>query len=208
MNTKTQNKESQAMISPSQAIELLKEGNKRFINNEQHTRDYKEQIDNTAGGQWPYAAVLSCIDSRVPVETIFDQGIGDVFSARVAGNFVNDDILGSLEYSCKVAGSKAIVILGHSGCGAVKGACDHVELGKITGMLANLMPAVDGVTDIIDDRTSANATFVQKVVEENVRQTVHNVTEQSEVLKEMVDNGEVMVVGAVYDVSTGVVSFM
>ena len=208
MNTSTQNKESQSLISPSQAIDLLKEGNKRFLGRQQYKRNYEEQIHLTSTGQWPFAAVLSCIDSRVPVETIFDQGIGDVFSARVAGNFVNEDILGSLEYSCKVAGAKAVVVLGHSSCGAVKGACDHVELGNITGMLSKIMPAVDAITEVTENRTSSNAEFVQKVVEENVRQTVKNVTDQSQVLKEMVENGEVIVVGAVYDVASGEVRFM
>jgi carbonic anhydrase len=207
-NSITQSAQTQGQISPQEAINMLLQGNKRFLNKNTHNRNSEEQIAGTTSGQWPYAAVLSCIDSRVPVETVLDQGIGDIFSARVAGNFVNDDILGSLEYACKVAGSKAILVLGHTACGAVKGACDHVELGKITGMLAKIMPAVDAITDIQDDRSSANATFVQRVVEENVRQTVANVTGQSPLLKEMVDQGEVIVAGAVYDVASGVVSLL
>ncbi len=206
-NQTTQNKESQNAISPQKAIEMLKLGNERFIQSKQLERKLHQQIMETSGGQWPFAAVLSCIDSRVPVETVFDQGIGDVFSARVAGNFVNDDILGSLEYACKVAGSKAIVVLGHSSCGAVKGACDHVELGKITGMLAKLMPAVDAVKGFEDDRSSANDGFVQAVVEENVNQTVANILSQSEILRDMHRLGEIEIVGAVYDVASGRVNF-
>lgn len=207
-NQITQNKNSQEALSPQDAIQMLKVGNERFVNSNPLNRDLKKQIDETTAGQWPFAAVLSCIDSRVPVETVFDQGIGDVFSARVAGNFVNDDILGSLEYACKVAGSKAIVVLGHSSCGAVKGACDHVELGKITGMLSKLMPAVNSVSGFDEDRSSSNDAFVQAVVEENVRQTVANITSQSEILNEMNAKGEIVIVGAVYDVASGRVSFM
>ena len=153
------------------------------------------------------AAVLCCIDSRVPSEIIFDQGIGDIFTARVAGNFVNTDILGSLEFACKVAGSKAIVVLGHTSCGAVKGTCDSVELGNLTSMLANIQPAVDAITDVTENRTSSNAEFVQKVSDKNVELTVQNIKDNSLVLAEMLHNGEIEIIGAMYDVATGKVSF-
>jgi carbonic anhydrase len=200
------NSETQSAITPQKALELLKEGNERFLNKNMVNRDLNLQVSQTAGGQWPHSVVLGCIDSRVPNELVFDQGIGDVFSARVAGNFVNTDILGSIEYGCKVAGSKLVVVLGHEGCGAVKGACDGVELGNITALLSNLMPAVDSVEES-GDRSSANADFVHKVVACNVTLTVADMRAQSPLLEEMEDNGEIMIVGAVYDVATGKVTF-
>lgn len=189
-------------------IKELKDGNQRFLANQQKGHDYHEQIKQTAGGQKPFAAVLGCIDSRVPSEIIFDQGIGDIFNVRIAGNFVNDDILGSLEFACKVAGSEVIVVLGHTSCGAVKGACDQVELGKLTGMLANITPAVDSVSGHDENRSSSNAEFVQAVADSNVYMTVKAITERSDVLREMHKNGEISIVGAMYDVSSGKVTFM
>ena len=189
-------------------INQLKEGNERFLNNQQVGHDYHEQIKQTAGGQKPFAAVLGCIDSRVPAEVVFDQGIGDIFNVRIAGNFVNDDILGSLEFACKVAGSKVILVLGHTSCGAVKGACDHVELGKLTGMLDNLSPAVNSIAGHDDDRSSGNAAFVQAVAESNVNLTVKAITDRSEVLREMHQAGEISIVGAMYDVGSGKVTVM
>jgi len=200
------NNETQAAISPAKALEMLKNGNKRFLNKGQVDRDLNLQVSQTAGGQWPFAVVLGCIDSRVPIELVFDQGVGDVFSARVAGNFVNKDILGSIEYGCKVAGSKLVVVLGHEGCGAVKGACDNVELGNITHLLRNLKTAVDSVEES-GDRSSANSDFVHRVVDNNVDLTVNDIRSQSPLLKEMEDNGEIMIVGAVYDVATGKVNW-
>lgn len=200
------NAETQKAITPQKALELLKEGNQRFLNKNQASRDLNLQVHQTSGGQWPFAVVLGCIDSRVPAELVFDQGIGDIFSARVAGNFVNIDILGSIEYGCKVAGSKLVLVLGHEGCGAVKGACDGVELGNITSMLANLQKAVDSV-DESGDRSSANSDFVHKVVDSNVELTIEDIRNQSVVLKEMEAAGEIMIVGAVYDVKSGKVSF-
>ncbi len=202
-----QNKKSQSDITPETALGMLKEGNERFVAKKMLNRNLMFQVEQTANGQWPYAVVLGCIDSRVPAEIIFDQGIGDIFNARVAGNFVNTDILGSIEYGCKVAGSKLVVVLGHEGCGAVKGACDNVKLGNITPMLDNLKQALDAVTDITDDRSSANKEFVQKVVEANVQLTVEDVRSQSPILKEMEDNAEIAIVGAIYDVATGKVKF-
>ena len=159
---KTQTLETQQQLTPQGALELLKEGNARFRENVKAQRDLMQQVSETSDGQWPLAVVLSCIDSRTSTELIFDQGIGDIFSARVAGNFINDDILGSMEFACKVAGAKLVVVLGHSHCGAVKGACDNVELGLLTGMLEKIQPAVDAVTSPADaaDRTSANPDFV------------------------------------------------
>lgn len=205
-NSKAQNKETQDAISPGQAIELLKLGNQRFLGNSMLERTYEDQIQQTASGQYPFAVVLSCIDSRVPAELVFDQGIGDIFNVRVAGNFVNPDILGSIEYGCKVAGSKAVVVLGHASCGAVKGACDDVKLGHITGMLSKLKPAVEAVQEE-GDRSSANSAFVQKVVDMNIRLTSEAIRTQSDVLREMEENGEITIVGAMYDVKTGKVSF-
>ena len=202
------NAETQSAISPSRAIEMLKEGNARYISGNMLNRDLNMQQGQTSDGQWPFAAILGCIDSRVPAELIFDQGIGDLFNARVAGNFSNTDILGSLEYSCKVAGAKAVVVLGHSACGAVKGACDGVELGNITALLSNLKPAIAAVTDESEDRSSGNSGFVQKVVESNVHITVDDIRRDSPTLAEMESNGEIVIVGAWYDVASGKVTFM
>ncbi len=205
----TQNKQTQAALSPAAALDMLKAGNQRFLDKDPAERDLHAQVNATSTGQFPFAAVLSCIDSRVPAEIVFDQGIGDIFSARVAGNFVNNDILGSIEYACKVAGSKVVVVLGHTSCGAVKGACDHVKLGLITQMLDKIMPAVDGVhTPEGTDRSSANADFVNQVVRKNVELTVENVSKQSTVLREMEEMGDIMIVGAIYDVKSGAVTFL
>ena len=201
------NSETQAAITPQKALEMLKEGNQRFLDKNMINRDLNLQVSQTAKGQWPHSVVLGCIDSRVPNELVFDQGIGDIFSARVAGNFVNTDILGSIEYGCKVAGSKLVVVLGHEGCGAVKGACDGVELGNITALLANLKPAVDSVEEA-GDRSSANSSFVHKVVDSNVDLTVEDMRAQSPLLKEMEANGEIKIVGAVYDMDNGEVTFL
>jgi len=205
----THNQDSQAAIHSNDAIQLLKDGNQRFLNKSTITRDFNKQINLTTTGQYPFASVVSCIDSRIPTEIIFDQGIGDIFNARVAGNFVNEDILGSLEFACKLAGSKLIVIMGHTSCGAVKGACDHAELGNLTGMLAKIKPAMAKVvTDEGVDRSSKNIDFVNKVAIENVHLTIANLKANSPVLKEMIDSAEIDVVGAMYDVRTGKVSFI
>ena len=187
---------------------MLKAGNERFVSGNLIDRDYAAQVSETASGQFPFAVVLGCIDSRVPPELVFDQGIGDIFSPRIAGNFVNPDILGSMEFATKVAGSKAIVVLGHTSCGAVKGACDRVELGNLTGMLDNIMPAVNAVTEIPGERNSSNAAFVDAVAHKNVQMTIADILDQSPVMRELVDLGELSVVGAIHDVSTGRVTFM
>ena len=201
-------KDVQAAITPTKALEMLKQGNERFVKGEMLERDLIDLVSQTAGGQYPYAVVLGCIDSRVPPELVFDQGIGDIFTPRIAGNFVNTDILGSMEFATKVAGSKLIVVLGHSSCGAVKGACDHVELGNLTHMLSNLMPAVYGVDEVIGERNSSNSAYVSDVAHLNVKLTVQNILDRSPVMKELVDQGDLMVVGAMHDVETGRVTFL
>jgi carbonic anhydrase len=204
---KTQTKETQASLSPRMALEILQEGNSRFINNLKAQRDLLEQVNATRDGQWPFATILSCIDSRTSAELIFDQGLGDVFSVRIAGNIVNTDILGSMEFACKVAGSKIIVVLGHSKCGAVKGACDHVEMGNLTELLAKLQPAVYQEKETLTDRTSKNDYFVENVAAINVRRSVKNIIERSFILEQMIENGEIGVVGAMYNIETGKVDF-
>ena len=204
----TQTAESQAALTPDQAMALLVEGNERFVSGKMMVRDLAAQVEATAGGQFPHSVVLACIDSRVPPEVVFDQGIGDIFAPRVAGNFVDGELLGSMEFAAAVAGSKLIVVLGHSECGAVKGACDNVKLGNLTQTLANIAPAVYAVTDIEGERSSKNKAFVDAVAHENVRQTVDNILQRSYVLRELVERGKLKVVGAMYDVATGKVTFM
>lgn len=206
---KTLNKEIQSTITPRKALELLKNGNNRFVNNLKANRNLLEQVNETSEGQWPFAIVLSCIDSRTSAELIFDQGLGDIFSVRIAGNIVNTDILGSMEFACKVAGSKLVVVLGHTKCGAVKGACDHVEMGNLTELLSKLQPAVYSERDTTEpgSRNSKNATFVENVSAINVRRSVKNIIERSFIIEQMVENGEIGVVGAMYDVETGMVEF-
>jgi len=204
----TQSKETQLKTTPDMAVQMLKDGNKRFVENKMIDRDLMSQVEQTSTGQYPVASVVSCIDSRVPTEIVFDQGIGDIFNARIAGNFVDEVVLGSLEFASKVAGAKAIVIMGHTHCGAVKGAVDYVELGNLTKMLDNIEPAVEAVTDVTENRTSKNDEFVQKVADKHVELTIERLLKDSDVLREMVDNGEIKVVGAMYDVETGKVTFM
>ena len=205
MNTQT--RETQASITPKKALDLLKEGNQRFCNNGMANRDLLQQVKETSGGQFPFAVILSCIDSRVPAELIFDQGVGDIFSVRIAGNVVNEDILGSMEFACGVAGSKLILILGHSGCGAVKGACDDVQLGHLTTLVGKIKPAVEAVDTMDEDRTSQNAAFVDRVAETNVHLTIEDIKQRSPVIKDLLDTGKIGIAGAMYDVKTGGVDF-
>ncbi len=200
-------KDCQAAVTPQQVLERFKKGNARFASGHGTHRNYAQQVKATAAGQYPLATVLSCIDSRAPAEILFDQGIGDLFNARVAGNIVNDDILGSLEFASKVAGSKLIIVLGHTSCGAIKGACDNVKLGNLTGLLAKIMPAVAAIPDDGTDRSSKNYGFVEKVADRNVRMTVQRIREQSPILKDMEDKGELLIVGAMYDVKSGKVTW-
>ncbi|AYQ33927.1 carbonic anhydrase family protein [Runella sp. SP2] len=204
---KAHTKETQANLTPRKALEILKEGNLRFIKNLKVQRDLLEQVNDTREGQWPFATILSCIDSRTSSELIFDQGLGDIFSIRIAGNIVNTDILGSMEFACKIAGSKLIVVLGHTKCGAVKGACDHVEMGNLTELLAKLQPSVYQEKETKSDRTSKNKVFVENVAQINVKRNVKNIIERSFILEQMVENGEIGVVGAMYNIETGEVEF-
>ncbi|WP_420455120.1 carbonic anhydrase family protein [Rubrivirga sp.] len=200
--------ETQAALTPMQVIQRLKDGNQRFLDGTAVERDFMGQVRQTAGGQYPMAAILGCIDSRVPHEIVFDKGVGDIFSARVAGNFVNTDILGSLEFATAAAGSKVVVVLGHTECGAVKGACDHVELGNLTATLSNIAPAVYAVGDMVPgEQSSSNPEYVQAVAHENVEMTVRNMVERSPVMHGLVEQGKLIVIGAMHDVATGEVTF-
>lgn len=202
-------KDVQGALSPNGVLQDLLEGNNRFVSGNIEGADNAALVSQTTGGQFPKAVVLSCIDSRVPVETVLDQAIGDIFVARVAGNFENVDILGSLEYSCKAAGSKLVLVLGHESCGAVKAACDGVELGNITAMLDNIMPAVRKSADEVEgEANSSNEIFVAKTVENNVKLTIDRIREKSSILKEMEDNGEIAIVGGVYSLQTGKVEML
>lgn len=206
---KAHTKETQSTMTPEKSLQFLKEGNQRFQSNLKINRNLLEQVNDTREGQFPFATILSCIDSRVSAELIFDQGFGDIFSVRIAGNFVNDDILGSMEFASKLAGTKLIVVLGHTSCGAIKGACDNAKLGKLTGMLAKLKPAVNAVIspEDLSLRNSSNIDFVNEVAEKNVHITIQKILDDSEVLAEMHQKGEIKIIGAMYDISTGKVSF-
>ncbi len=202
---RTQTKETQEHLTPQDAHRILVDGNKRFQLNLKAQRNLKEQVLETSSGQFPFAAILSCIDSRVPAELVFDQGIGDIFSIRVAGNIINEDILGSMEYACKVAGSKIILVLGHTNCGAVTSACNHVELGNITSLLHKIKPAIESVLKVDGDKESD---IVEKVAVQNVLNSIERVRNESQILKEMEQNGEIEIVGAQYCVNTGEVKFL
>jgi len=204
---KTLTKEMQSAITPKMALELLVDGNKRFVNNLKVNRNLLQQANETSDGQHPFAVILSCIDSRTSAELIFDQGLGDVFSVRIAGNILNEDILGSMEFGCKVAGAKIIVVLGHTKCGAVKGACDHIEMGNLTSLLTKIRPAVDDELETKENRTSSNPLFVENVSTINVKRTVKSIMERSPILKEMIEAGQVGIVGGTHDISTGIVNF-
>ena len=207
MNAHT--KITQGKMTPKSAMEELVNGNKRFVESQKVNRDLLKQVEQTSTGQFPFATILSCIDSRVSSELIFDQGIGDIFSVRIAGNFVNEDILGSMEFACKLAGTKLIVVLGHTSCGAVKGACDHARLGNLTTLINKIEPAVEAVIEPKDEslRNSSNIEFVNEVAEKNVYMTIDNIRNSSEVLKAMEDAGEIDIIGGMYDIKTGKVSF-
>lgn len=206
----TQTKETQSALSPQGALQLLKKGNERFVSKKMTDRDLMHQVKETATGQYPFATILSCIDSRVSAELVFDQGIGDIFSARVAGNIVNADLLGSMEFACKLAGTKIIVVLGHTACGAVKGACDDARLGNLTLLLSRIRGAVDAVQEPRnpEERTSKNSVFVDSVAKKNVAMTIENIRNQSPVLRDLEDIGEIAIVGAMYDIANGKVNWM
>ena len=205
----THTKETQSKMTPESSLQNLREGNKRFQENVRLSRNLVQQVRETASGQYPYATVLTCIDSRVSSELIFDQGMGDLFSIRIAGNFVNEDILGSMEFACKRAGTKLVGVLGHTACGAVKGACDHARLGNLTTLINKIEPAVAAVSEPADEslRNSKNIDFVNQVAEKNVMMTIENIRNQSPVLVEMEKNHEIKIIGGMYDISNGEVTF-
>jgi len=200
--------EEQAALTPLDVFNSLSAGNERFVMSDLTARDHSMQIRESAESQYPKAIVLSCVDSRVPVEDVFDKGIGDIFVARVAGNFINDDILGSMEFATKVAGAKLILILGHENCGAIHAAIDGAELGHITKMLKNIEPAVKMSTKSEGPRTSKNRLLVHEVSENNVRVAIDKIKKDSPILNEMMNKGEIDIRGAVYDMDTGVVNFL
>ena len=206
---KAHTKETQATMTPEKALQFLKEGNVRFQNNLKANRNLLEQVNDTAEGQFPFATILSCIDSRVSAELVFDQGLGDIFSIRIAGNFSNQDILGSMEFACKLAGTKLIVVLRHTSCGAVKGPCDHARMGNLTALINKIEPAVYAVEEPKDAdlRNSSNLEFVDAVSKKNVEMTLDNIRSQSVILKEMEQEGAIKIIGAMYDISDGSVTF-
>lgn len=204
---RTLTKELQEKITPNQALEILRNGNDRFVRNLKVNRNFLEQVNETRDGQWPFAVILSCIDSRTSAELIFDQGLGDIFSIRIAGNIINDDILGSMEFACKVAGSKFIVVLGHKKCGAVKGACEHVQMGHLSGVVAKIEPAIHEEITTKQNRNSGNEEFVENVARINVIRSVNDVLNRSNIIREMVEEGKIGICGGMYDVATGKVEF-
>ncbi len=204
---RTHTKETQAGLTPELALEILKEGNKRFVNNILAHRNLLKQVNETSSGQFPLATILSCIDSRTSAELIFDQGLGDIFSIRIAGNILNDDILGSMEFACKIAGSKLIVVLGHTKCGAILGACNHLEMGHITGLLNKIKPAIAMETETKSGRNGNNKAFLDNVTRHNVSLTVQLIKNQSLMLRQMEQSGEIKIIGGLYDLDTGKVRF-
>jgi len=200
--------EEQKALTPDSVLQSLKEGNKRFVDNDLTARDHSAMVRDASKGQYPKAVVLSCVDSRVPVEDVFNKGIGDMFVVRIAGNFVNEDILGSMEFGCKVSGAKLIVVLGHESCGAIKAAIDNVKLGNITAMLAKIQPAVVKSQDFTGDKSSKNDAFVEYVTKKNILNTIEMIKQKSPILKKMSDDGEIKIVGAYYDLKTGEVIFL
>ncbi|MDH5598835.1 MAG: carbonic anhydrase family protein [Cyclobacteriaceae bacterium] len=205
---KTQNKESQSAITPDEVISMLREGNERFVNKGSLERDHIEQVTITSKGQFPFAIIHGCIDSRVPVEHIFDLGLGDVFTSRIAGNIINEDILGSMEFACAAAGAKAIIIVGHTKCGAIRGACDHVKLGNLTGLLKKIEPVIDSLKDKYEDLSSANDAFFNDVIKENVYHSVNLIRQKSSILSTLEQENKIKIVGALYNVDNGSVTFL
>lgn len=204
---RTHNKETQMSLSPDKALAILREGNDRFVNNLKANRNLLQQVNETSTGQFPFATILSCIDSRTSAELIFDQGLGDVFSIRVAGNILNEDILGSMEFATKLAGTKIIVVLGHTKCGAIAGACNHVELGNLTTLLNKIQPAIEHETTTKENRTGSNADFVKNVTTLNVALTIDRIRKESPVVLELEKEGKIKIIGAMYEVETGKVTF-
>jgi carbonic anhydrase len=201
-------KAEQAALTPAQVLESLQQGNERFASGKAKPRDMRHDQEVTAAGQFPHAVILSCIDSRAPAEFIFDQGLGNLFNARIAGNVANNDIVGSMEFACAAAGAKLVVVMGHTHCGAVMGACDHVQMGNLTGLLDRIQPAVQAVHDVPGERNSTNEKFVEAVTEANVRLTVARIRELSPILRDLESAGKIQIVGCIYNLETGRVQFL
>lgn len=204
---RTQTKETQGNLTPDLAIQILKDGNERFMSNLKANRNLLQQVNETSTGQFPFATILSCIDSRTSAELIFDQGLGDIFSIRIAGNILNEDILGSMEFATKVVGTKVIVVLGHTKCGAIVGACNHVEMGNLTTLLNKIQPAIYNEKTISDNRTGSNGEFVHKVTEINVHLTLERIRRESPIIADLEKTGQIKIVGGLYEVENGKVSF-
>lgn len=204
---RTHSKETQSHLTPDLALQILKEGNKRFINNLKANRNLLQQVNETSNGQFPFATILSCIDSRTSAELIFDQGLGDVFSIRIAGNIANEDILGSMEFATKVVGTKIIVVLGHTKCGAIVEACNHVEMGNLTGLLKKIQPAINKETLTLENRDGSNESFVNNVTKLNIDLTIERIRKESPIINELESQGEIKLIGALYDVTTGEVEW-
>jgi len=204
---RTHTKQTQDNLTPALALDILKEGNERFVNNIKTHRNLLQQVNETSSGQFPFAAILSCIDSRTSAELIFDQGLGDIFSIRIAGNILNEDILGSMEFACKIAGSKLIVVLGHTKCGAIEGACNNIVLGNITALLNKIKPAITQETKTITERNGRNKAFLENVTINNVFITVQKIKEQSSILNEMEQTKQIKIIGGLHDIETGQVIF-
>lgn len=204
---KSHTKETQDTLTPEHALDILKEGNIRFVNNIKAHRNLLQQVNETSSGQFPFAAILSCIDSRTSAELIFDQGLGDILSIRIAGNILNDDILGSMELACKIAGSKLIVVIGHTKCGAIEAACNNIVLGNITTLLSKIKPAIEKETKTLTNRNATNIPYLYNVTVNNVFMTVKKIKEQSTILKEMEEKKEIKIIGGLHDIETGQVTF-
>ncbi len=204
---RTQSKESQQNISPEKALQILKDGNYRFINNLKANRNLLKQVNETSSGQFPFATILSCIDSRTSAELIFDQGLGDIFSIRIAGNILNEDILGSMEFATKVVGAKIIMVLGHTKCGAIIGACDHVEMGNITTLLKKIKPAMEMEKTVKENRNGDNMEYVSKVTYLNVTHTIERIRKESSIIADLEKEKKIKIVGGIYDVENGTVTF-
>jgi len=205
---RTHTKDTQSTTTPEHALEFLREGNYRFVNNLKTNRNLLQQVNETRDGQFPIAALLTCIDSRTSAELIFDQGLGDIFSIRIAGIVINEDILGSMEFACKIAGSRLVVVMGHTKCGAVQGACDHLQMGNLSTLLNKIQPSVYYERTVVENRNSKNEEFVEKVTRIQVKQSLEAIVERSVILREMIEKGELGLIGAIYDVETGVVEFL
>lgn len=204
---KTLKKDEQSQITPDQAMDLLKKGNQRFIQNLRFNRNLLQQVNETADGQYPFAAILSCIDSRTPAELIFDQGLGDIFSIRIAGTVVNDDIIASLEFACKISGSKLILVLGHTKCGAIVGACNNIQLGHLTQLLDKINPAIKQETSFLEDRTGSNEDYVKEVTKIHIQNSINLILQRSVILRDLVDQRKIKIIGGLYDIGSGEVTF-